>query len=143
MVLGYIPNISVLGLFQLFMTPVLVASIVENPCGNGYAHLVLGDARPWREITPEDIMGFLRLQYLMGINHLPALHHYWSTDPIFHYAPITETISLDRFYHTSTTQSLKEESCMYKYNCLSSIQIIIIESVRILHLRSYCLKIST
>ena len=112
MVLGYIPNISVLGLFQLFMTPVLVASIVEKT--NGYAHLVLGDDRPWREITPEDIMGFLRLQYLMGINHLPALHHYWSTDPIFHYAPITEPISLDRFYHTSTTQSLKEESCMYK-----------------------------
>ena len=89
------PNISVLGLFQMFMTPMLVASIVEQT--NQYAHLVLGDARPWREITPEDIWAFYGFCILMGINHLPALHHYWSTDPIFHYSPIAERISRDRF----------------------------------------------
>ena len=83
-----------LGLFQLFMTLVLVASIVEKT--NEYAHLVLGDARPRREVTPEDIWAFFGFSILMGINHLPALHHYWSTDPIFHYAPIAECISLDR-----------------------------------------------
>ena len=33
----------------------------------------------------------------MGINHLPALHHYWSSDPIFHYAPVADRISRDHF----------------------------------------------
>ena len=89
------PNISVLGLFQRFMTPMLVASIVEQT--NQYAHLILGDARPWREITPEDIWAFFGFSILMGINHLPAIHHYWSTGPIFHYAPIADRISRDRF----------------------------------------------
>ena len=33
----------------------------------------------------------------MGINHLPALHHYWSTDSLLHYAPVAERITRDRF----------------------------------------------
>ena len=46
-------------------------------------------------------MGILRLLYF-GINHLPTLHHYWSTDPIFHYSPIAERtrfLAIWRFLH--------------------------------------------
>ena len=62
------PSISVLGLFQLFFTPVLMANIVEQT--NVYARLVLGDARPWREVTENDIWAFFGFCILMGINHV-------------------------------------------------------------------------
>ena len=62
-----------------------------------YARLILGDARPWREVSDSDIWAFFGFCILMGINHLPALHHYWSSDPIFHYAPVADRISQDRF----------------------------------------------
>ena len=89
------PAISVLRLFQMFFTPALVATIVEQT--NVYARLILGDARPWREVSDSDIWAFFGFCILMGINHLPALHHYWSSDPIFHYAPVADLISRDRF----------------------------------------------
>ena len=89
------PAISVLRLFQMFFTPALVATIVEQT--NVYARLILGNARPWREVSDSDIWAFFGFCILMGINHLPALHHYWSSDPIFHYAPVADRISQDRF----------------------------------------------
>ena len=89
------PAISVLSLFQMFFTPALVATIVEQT--NVYARLILGDARPWRKVSDSDIWAFFGFCILMGINHLPALHHYWSSDPIFHYAPVADCISRDRF----------------------------------------------
>jgi len=33
----------------------------------------------------------------MGINHLPEIRDYWSTNPQLHYAPIADRISRDRF----------------------------------------------
>ena len=33
----------------------------------------------------------------MGINRLPALHHYWSKDEQLHYKPIADRIPRDRF----------------------------------------------
>ena len=50
------PSITVLGLFQMFFTPLLVETIVEHT--NKYAHLVLGDTRPWEEVTANDIWTF-------------------------------------------------------------------------------------
>ena len=90
------PSISVLELFQMFFTSALVATIVEQT--NEYARLVLGDARPWREVTTNDIWAFFGFCILMGINRLPALHHYWSTDPLLYYAPVADRITRDRFF---------------------------------------------
>ena len=33
----------------------------------------------------------------MGVNQLLALAHYWRKDPVFHYSPVAERISRDRF----------------------------------------------
>ena len=88
------PSISTLSLFKMFFTSALVATIVEQT--NEYARLVLGD-RPWREVTENDIWAFFGFCILMGINHLPAIRNYWSTDPVLHYAPIADRITRDRF----------------------------------------------
>ena len=34
----------------------------------------------------------------MGINKLPQLHLYWNTNPAFHYLPVAERITRDRFF---------------------------------------------
>jgi hypothetical protein len=39
-------------------------------------------------------MGFM---ILMGINRLPEIRDYWSTDKNFRYAPIADRITRDRF----------------------------------------------
>ena len=89
------PDTSVLSLFQMFFTTALMGSIVEQT--NAYALLVLGENPRWTDVNDTDIWAFLGFCILMGINQLPALHHYWSADPLFHYHPIAERISRDRF----------------------------------------------
>lgn len=37
----------------------------------------------------------------MGINHLPEIRDYWSTDPLLHYSPIADRIARDRFEEIS------------------------------------------
>ena len=43
-------------------------------------------------------MGFM---ILMGINHLPALADYWKMDPTYHYGPVADRITRDRFLEIS------------------------------------------
>ena len=45
----------------------------------------------------EEMKAYLGFCILMGINHLPALDDYWSTDPTRHYSPIADRITRDRF----------------------------------------------
>ena len=47
-------------------------------------------------MVEEDLWAFLGFALLMGINRLPLLRLYWSTDPVYHYLPI-ERITRDRF----------------------------------------------
>ena len=37
----------------------------------------------------------------MGINSLPSLHDYWKKDSTYHYAPVADRISRDRFTEIS------------------------------------------
>ena len=55
----------------------------------------------WTKITVEELKAFLGFCILMGINSLPALKDYWKRDPTFHYAPIADRISRDRFLEIS------------------------------------------
>ena len=92
------PGTSILNILKMFFTTTLVASIVEQI--NKYAHQVLGvDCGPprWTDVTPEDIWAFFGFAILMGINRLPALHHYCSKDEQLHYKPIADRIPRDRF----------------------------------------------
>ena len=88
---------TVVGMFRLFFTSALVGSIVHET--NLYAHQVLGDeaSAKWTDVTADDIWAFLGFALLMGINRLPQLHLYWNTNPAFHYLPIAERITRDRF----------------------------------------------
>ena len=38
---------------------------------------------------------------LMGINNLPEIYDYWRKDPVYHYAPVADRISRDRFREIS------------------------------------------
>ena len=93
---GILPP-TILGMFRLFFTTTLMATIVEET--NRYAWQVLWDAADakWLDVTAENIWAFLGFALLMGINKLPQLHQYWSTDPVYHYLPIAERIPRDRF----------------------------------------------
>ena len=108
---------TVLGIFRLFFTTSLVGLIVRET--NEYARLVLGERaqEKWTDVTEEDIWAFLGFALLMGINRLPQLHLYWNTNPAFHYLPIAERITRDRFmsiwrflHFTSNTPSCTSSS---------------------------------
>ena len=88
---------TVLGVFRLMFTSAIVSLIVSET--NAYAREILGDsaAQKWTDVTAEDIWAFLGFALLMGINRLPQLHLYWNTDPAYHYLPIAERITRDRF----------------------------------------------
>ena len=101
---------TLVGIFRLFFTTTLVASIVEET--NRYAREVLGDnATTWVDVVAEDIWAFLGFALLMGINRLPQLHLYWNTDPVFHYLPIAERISRDRFFCNLEIPPLLQLGC--------------------------------
>ena len=55
----------------------------------------------WENVDAEEIWAYLGFMILMGINHLPALADYWKTDPTYHYGPIADRISRDRFCEIS------------------------------------------
>ena len=55
----------------------------------------------WVKVTKEELKAYLGSCILMGINRLPALDDYWSTDPTLHYSPIANRISRDRFREVS------------------------------------------
>ena len=84
------PTTYVLALFQMFFTMTLMGVIVKQTLmgviveqTNIYARHILGESRAWREVTADELWAFSGFCILMGINHLPAIHHYWSSDPNF------------------------------------------------------------
>ena len=81
---------DVLDYFQLFFTTSLLNKIVEET--NRYATQFIEDhpnlpryslARYWIPVTANEFNQFFGLILLMGINKLPHIQHYWSTDPAY------------------------------------------------------------
>ena len=64
-----------------------------------YAKEVMGKERlaTWEKITRGEFKAYLGFCVLMGINHLPALDDYWSTDPTLHYSAVVDRIMRDCF----------------------------------------------
>ena len=63
----------------------------------------MGDEKfsKWTQITVEELRAFLGFAILMGINILPSIKDYWKRDPLFHYSPIADRITRDRFLEIS------------------------------------------
>ena len=89
---------TILGIFQLFFSTALTATIVDQT--NIYARQVLGENAEdqWTDVLADNIWAFLGFSILMGINRLSSLCHYWSRDPTYRYHPIADRIPRDHFY---------------------------------------------
>ena len=80
-----------LGLFSLFFDDTLVDLIVEET--NKYAELTLrGTDKEW-STDSQEIRAYMGFMILMGINKLPEIRDYWSTNKYLHYTPIADRIS--------------------------------------------------
>ena len=84
-----------LGIFSLFFDDNLVGMIVEET--NRYAEQCLRETNKQWTTNAEEIRAYIGFMILMGINRLPEIRDYWSTDKSLRYAPIADRISRDRF----------------------------------------------
>ena len=86
-----------LGLFSPFFDDTVVDLIAEET--NRYAEQTLqGTEKEWSTDAAE-IRAYMWFMILVGINHLPEIRDYWSTNGYLNYAPIADKISRDRFDH--------------------------------------------
>ncbi len=87
--------------FRLFFTSDLIEMIVEQ--SNMYAMEVMDEEKveKWNPITTQDLEAYFGFTILMGINSLPALEDYWKRNPVYHYSPVADRISRDRFMEIS------------------------------------------
>ena len=84
-------------IFFLFFTSSVLEHIVEQ--SNKYAAECMGEQfQTWQPITVDELCAYFSFMILMGIVRLPSLGDYWKKDMIYHYTPVAERISRDRFY---------------------------------------------
>ena len=79
------PRVSVGDILQLLRPPVFDTET------NRYARLCrerAGEEHTW-ETTEEEIMAYLGFTILMGLNRLPYIYDYWSTESFLHYFEIS------------------------------------------------------
>jgi hypothetical protein len=84
----------------------------------------------WDKITAADYQAFVGFSILMGITHKPAIHHYWSKDPVYRYAPVADRITRDRFREISRYLHYADNTKLPKpgeanYNRLGKVQPVI------------------
>ena len=94
------PNIHVSDILQLFLsffTMEVVTHIVTET--NRYARMcreIQNFEETW-ETSEEEILAYLGFTLLMGLNQLPHIYDYWSSDSVFHNFFISSCISRSRF----------------------------------------------
>ena len=80
-----------LSLFSLFFDDSLVGLIVEET--NRYAEECLrGTNKQW-STNAEEVRAYMGFLILMGINHLPEIRDYWSTDNSLRYSAIADRMT--------------------------------------------------
>lgn len=82
-------------IFELYFTPELISMIVEQT--NKYAREVSPPDKEWAEVTRKELYAFLGFQLLMGLNPKPSVKDYWRKDQVYHYGPISDRITRDRY----------------------------------------------
>ena len=83
--------------FQHFFIDELCRMITNQT--NLYASQVMGPDKysSWVEVTVDELRAYFGFSILMGLVQLPAINDYWRRDLYFHYSPIADCISRDRF----------------------------------------------
>ena len=91
----------VLDTFKLFFTPAIMLTICDQ--SNLYAKQILSDVayEKFDQFTIEELYAYFGFMVLMGVNQLPTLSDYWKCDSIYHYSPIADRISRNRFLQIS------------------------------------------
>ena len=86
-----------LEIFFCFFTQQLIRMIVDQ--SNLYAASCMGEElyQRWEKITDDELKAYLGFIILMGLVPLPSIYDYWCKNPVFHYSPIADRISRDRF----------------------------------------------
>lgn len=103
-------------MFLAFFTPELIDQIVVET--NRYASLSLSSTHsgdgpvPKWETDSNEVKAYLGLCILMGMNKLPDLYDYWSTDEAFHYTPVASWITrkcfleIQRYLHFTNNDNI-------------------------------------
>ena len=83
-------------IFLLLFTSSILEHILQQT--NRYAQECLGEPfSTWQLVTVEDLCTYIGFMILMGLVPLPSIQDYWKKDPNFHYSPVADRISRDRF----------------------------------------------
>ena len=116
-----------LDVFRLFFSPELIEEVMEQT--NRYAREVMGPERyaEWTEVTTQELEAFMGFNFLMGLNPKPSIPDYWSRNPTYHYAPIADCISRDRYRDISRYLHFVDNSTLSppntpRYDCLGKIR---------------------
>ncbi len=88
-------------IFQLFFTPELMTMIADET--NKYAREVIPPEKlsKWLDVSVQEMYAYFGFNFLMGLNPKPSVIDYWRKDPIYHYSPISDRISRDRYLEIS------------------------------------------
>ena len=92
---------SALDIFHLFYTPQFFKHLeVET---NRYAKEVMDSEmyESWKPVDVADLKAFFGINILMGLNKLPSIDDYWKQSPVYHYSPIADRISRNRYREIS------------------------------------------
>lgn len=86
-------NTSPLFYFKQFFTDAVWQLIVDET--NRYA--IQQKSNNWSEVTIEEMQAFAGMVILMGVNNLPVIDLYWSTNPLFYNQIIANVMTCKRF----------------------------------------------
>ena len=123
---------SLLDMFRLFFTTALLEYIVLQT--NQYALECMSGEKytNWSPLTVKELGAYFGFMILMGIVHLPSLCDYWKKDSIFHYSPIADKITRDRFLDIHRYLHFKSDSSLadpgtpgYRYLALQQQQAVL------------------
>ena len=55
----------------------------------------------WIDVTVDEIYAYFGFNFLMGLNPKPSINDYWRKESNYHYSPISDRITRDRYLETS------------------------------------------
>lgn len=79
--------------FKQFFSELVWQLIVDET--NRYA--VQQESKNWSEVTIPEMQAFIGMIILMGVNNLPAIDLYWSSNPLFYNPTIASIMTCKRF----------------------------------------------